>query len=142
MWEFYHYRRELVRQCEPNRAHLALVQLEKELKRRGKEFLLVTQNVDGLHARAGSENIVELHGSLYRTRCTKCQTVEENRESPICPALEGCGAPDRNAKHADIPQSQLPRCTKECCRGLLRPDIVWFGYGIELKLSVIFEKIV
>lgn len=52
---------------------------------------IITQNIDDLHQRAGGKNVMELHGSLYKTRCTKCQNVEENRDSPICPALAGKG---------------------------------------------------
>ena len=52
---------------------------------------IITQNVDGLHTAAGSKRIIELHGSLYKTQCTKCGHVEENRDSPICEALRGRG---------------------------------------------------
>ena len=129
VWEFYHYRRELVLSCTPNKAHIALAQFETKMEESGKDFLLVTQNVDGLHRRAGSKNIVELHGNLYRTKCTKCGSVESNTDSPICPALAGHGAPGRNAKNADIPVSDLPKCQE--CSGLLRPDIVWFGENLD-----------
>lgn len=131
VWEFYHYRRELVRQCTPNNGHIALAKFEAQMEEAGKEFLLVTQNVDGLHRRAGSKNIIELHGSLYRTKCTKCGNIEENRDSPICPALEGFGAPDRNTANANLDISDLPTCRESDCYGLLRPDIVWFGENLD-----------
>ena len=68
VWEFYNWRRELLSGCAPNPAHQALAELEKVKQ----DFLLVTQNVDGLHARAGSEKVLELHGNTWRTRCPGC----------------------------------------------------------------------
>jgi NAD-dependent deacetylase len=103
VWEWYAWRREKVAACRPNPAHHALVALEG----RTPEFLLVTQNVDGLHAAAGSRRIVELHGSLWRTRCTVCHAPRDDRRVPL----------------PDLP----PRCTEGGCAGLLRPDVVVRG---------------
>jgi NAD-dependent deacetylase len=99
VWEWYAWRRETVAGCRPNAAHRALAALD----RRAPEFLLATQNVDGLHARAGSRRMVELHGSLWRVRCTTCGHA---------------------AAHRDALPELPPRCA---CGALLRPDIVWFG---------------
>jgi NAD-dependent deacetylase len=95
VWEWYEWRRGLIREAQPNAAHRALARLP--------DALVVTQNVDGLHARAGSADVLELHGNIFRARCV--------RESAAR------GAPDA---FADLP----PRCT---CGALLRPDVVWFG---------------
>jgi NAD-dependent deacetylase len=100
VWEWYDWRRRKIAPARPNLAHYALVTLEK----RAPELALVTQNVDGLHSAAGSRNLLEIHGSLWRTRCLSCREVRENRDVPL----------------ARIP----PRCP---CEGLLRPDVVWFG---------------
>ena len=100
VWEWYAWRRERVRQAEPNAGHLALVAME----RRVAEFSLITQNVDGLHRRAGSQRLVELHGNLFRVKC-----FDEDR-----PVETGSDA-------SETP----PRCPR--CGGLLRPDVVWFG---------------
>lgn len=100
VWEWYEWRRERIAPVRPNRAHLALAHLEE----RKREFLLATQNVDGLHAEAGSKRMVELHGSLWRLRCTACHRVHEDRRVPL-PGLP-------------------PRCE---CGAVLRPDVVWFG---------------
>ncbi|XP_015515827.1 NAD-dependent protein deacylase [Neodiprion pinetum] len=91
VWEFYHYRRELVLKVEPNQAHKAIAEFEQRMRNHGNIVTILTQNIDGLHQRAGSANVIELHGSLYKTRCTKCKEVVEDRSSPICPALEGKG---------------------------------------------------
>lgn len=99
VWEFYNWRRELVGKCEPNPAHLALAALERVLP----NFLLITQNVDGLHGRAGSRKILEMHGSLWQVRCTVCSHVREDRD--------------------ELPP--LPECP--VCGHLLRPGVVWFG---------------
>ncbi|XP_023714152.1 NAD-dependent protein deacylase sirtuin-5, mitochondrial isoform X2 [Cryptotermes secundus] len=128
VWEFYHYRRELVLTKEPNKAHLALSEFEKNLEVNGRKLSLITQNIDGLHQRAGSQNVIELHGSLFKTRCTECGEVADNRNSPICPALAGKGAPDPQATAARIPVSELPQCH---CGSLLRPHVVWFGESLD-----------
>ncbi|MFQ5586825.1 MAG: NAD-dependent deacetylase [Thermodesulfobacteriota bacterium] len=100
VWEWYNMRREALADIKPNPAHTALAALEGRVE----DFTLITQNVDGLHAMGGSRNIVELHGNIWRVRCTGCGTVTENRDVPIA-----------------IP----PSCSD--CGSLLRPHIVWFG---------------
>ncbi|XP_022649073.1 NAD-dependent protein deacylase sirtuin-5, mitochondrial-like isoform X3 [Varroa destructor] len=121
VWQFYHYRRELVFSKSPNPAHEALARFEKECKSSGKQFTLITQNVDGLHQRAGSENVIELHGSLYKVRCTECNVISDNHNSPVCAGL---------AKETTS-LDELPHCGRPGCGGLLRPHIVWFGESLE-----------
>lgn len=106
VWEWYAWRQERVRQAEPNTGHYALVEME----RRVAEFVLITQNVDGLHRRAGSHQVVELHGNLFRVKC-----FDEDRPVENWP------------ESADIP----PRCPH--CGGLLRPDVVWFGERLPVS---------
>lgn len=91
VWEFYSYRREVMSSKQPNAGHLAIAECEKRLKGQGRSVTVITQNIDELHKRAGSERILELHGSLFRVRCTVCNHVEENRDSPIVPALKDKG---------------------------------------------------
>ncbi|PSN49016.1 NAD-dependent protein deacylase sirtuin-5 [Blattella germanica] len=131
VWEFYHYRREVVLTKQPNQAHVAVAKYEKYMRENGKKLSLITQNIDGLHQTAGSENVIELHGSLFKTRCTKCEEVVVNKDSPICPALAGKGAPDPDAKDARIPESELPKCH---CGGMLRPHVVWFGESLDTDI--------
>ncbi|HAO33225.1 MAG TPA: NAD-dependent deacylase [Candidatus Competibacter sp.] len=100
VWEWYTWRRERVRQAQPNAGHHALVEMERHIA----EFWLITQNVDGLHRRAGSHQLLELHGNLFRAKC-----FSEDR--PVESWMDG----------DEIP----PRCPR--CGGLLRPDVVWFG---------------
>ena len=99
VWEWYAWRRTLVGGAKPNPAHLALAQMEKLFP----QFDLITQNVDGLHQRAGSTRVVELHGNISRTKCFD--------EGAIVSSWEDTG---------DVP----PKCPN--CGGLLRPDVVWF----------------
>ncbi|HWQ11234.1 MAG TPA: NAD-dependent deacylase [Roseiflexaceae bacterium] len=106
VWEWYAYRRRLVEAVAPNPAHHALVDLE----RRMAGFTLVTQNVDGLHRRAGSRNVVELHGSLARYRCF------------------ADGAPVERWVEADEPPPRCPRCGAH-----VRPDVVWFGEALPIE---------
>ena len=106
VWEWYNWRRELIASKSPNAAHQALVTLEKQTS----AFTLITQNVDGLHGRAGSRQMIELHGNIWKVRCTQCCDVQFN---------------------SDIPIPILPYCSK--CSGLLRPHIVWFGESLDSK---------
>ncbi|GBM78535.1 NAD-dependent protein deacylase sirtuin-5, mitochondrial [Araneus ventricosus] len=129
VWEFYSYRRDLVLSKKPNPAHHALAKAEAQLATEGRRLVVITQNIDELHRDAGTKNLLELHGTLFRTRCTKCGDIAENRASPICPALAGKGAPDPEVPDARIPEQDLPRCVK--CAGLLRPHVVWFGESLD-----------
>ena len=69
VWEWYEWRRTIVRNAEPNAAHRAIASLP--------DALVVTQNVDGLHHRAGSQNVIELHGNLFRARCVREETTRD-----------------------------------------------------------------
>jgi NAD-dependent deacetylase len=106
VWEWYAWRRERVAACRPNAAHAMLARLDGRLA----DFLLVTQNVDGLHAAAGSRRVVELHGNLWRVRCTSCQAC----------------VPDNRVPLPELP----PLCGTAGCGGRLRPDVVWFGEAL------------
>jgi NAD-dependent deacetylase len=107
VWRFYSERREAALRAEPNPGHRALVEAERRL---GERFLLVTQNVDGLHRRAGSERLIEIHGRLLGTRCSGCDRDE---------------APDTTA----YPEGEVPRC--DDCGAPLRPAVVWFGEMLD-----------
>lgn len=108
VWRFYSMRRRAAKGCLPNRAHQALVLAEQAL---GPRFLLATQNVDGLHRKAGSRRMIELHGSLFRTRCF------------------GCDLPEFEDQRA-FEDGVVPRCER-CKRGALRPGVVWFGEALD-----------
>ena len=109
VWQWYAWRRERVRSVQPNSGHLALAELESRLGARGSEFLLATQNVDGLHQVAGSRRLVELHGNIRRARCFDR------------------GHPAEAWSDDDSP----PRCA--VCGSALRPDVVWFGEPLPAK---------
>lgn len=99
VWEWYEWRRRLVAAAEPNPGHEALAELERGVP----AFTLVTQNVDGLHARAGSRDVIELHGNITRSKCSEEGAVVEGYEDDEKP----------------------PSCPR--CGAFLRPDVVWFG---------------
>lgn len=124
VWQFYSSRRENVLTKEPNAAHYALAEFEAKMNSAGKRLVVITQNVDELHKRAGSKNIIELHGSLFKTRCTKCSHTTENYDSPICDSLRDVDGEDKV-----IPKNELPTCKQ--CNGLLRPAIVWFNEQLD-----------
>jgi NAD+-dependent protein deacetylase sirtuin 5 len=100
-------------------------------------FIVITQNVDGLSSNL--KNLIEMHGTLFRTRCTKCGDIEENRNSPICEGLKGTESSNFDV---NLPIEKLPSCTK--CKGLLRPDVIWFNEtlnpNILSKIQVELER--
>ncbi|CAM4598452.1 unnamed protein product [Leuciscus chuanchicus] len=140
VWEFYHYRRELCLQAEPSAAHKAIAECEERLRRQGRSLVLITQNIDQLHQRAGSKHVLEVHGNQYQTRCVSCGHVEVNHKSPICPSLEGKGSPDPDVPDALIPVKDLPRCEQKGCDGLLRPHVIWFGETLDSHILTAVEK--
>ena len=89
VWRFYEWRREQLRKARPNAAHEALARIENVLSR----MTLVTQNVDGLHRAAGSRNVIELHGTILKTRCTGCGERADGPDEPFAslPPLCVCG---------------------------------------------------
>lgn len=103
VWEWYDWRRARVAKAEPNPGHLALAQLERRIP----DFTLITQNVDGLHQRAGSRRVLKLHGDIWTLHCLGCGLEETNHDVPL----------------REIP----PRCS---CGGLFRPGVVWFGEAL------------
>lgn len=129
VWEFYHYRREVMGSKHPNPAHTAIADIERRFSAEDREVVVITQNIDGLHRRAGSHNILELHGNLFKVRCTRCEAVTVNTDSPIVESLRGRGLPEPDAVSDRIPDSELPRC--QSCGGLLRPHVVWFGESLD-----------
>lgn len=102
----------------PNAAHYALADVERKFKRENKRFVVVTQNIDELHKKALSENVIELHGTLFKTRCTSCGDVAKNYDSPIAPKLKETEFDDSEPP-VNIPIKELPTC-KKCSVGLLR----------------------
>ena len=110
VWEWYDWRRGLIGACQPNAAHRVLVEMAPTFD----DFTLVTQNVDGLHALAGSVKPVELHGNLWGMRCTAgCRPPWEDRTVPLPELPPGCPS----------------------CGALVRPDVVWFGESINNNME-------
>ncbi len=106
VWEWYEDRRKNILNAKPNPGHFAIAELEKF-----KDVVVLTQNIDGLHQRAGSSHVLELHGSIIRIKCTVCEFED------------------------DIPSSfenLPPKCIK--CNNILRPDVVWFGESLPQKV--------
>lgn len=115
--DWYAYRRGVVRDAGPNPAHLALVALEDLVPR----VTVITQNVDGLHAQAGSTRVLELHGSLARNYCVDCGREAREEELAAGDGTDAGGGVDA------VDDDTGPRFTCIACGGLIRPDVVWFG---------------
>ncbi len=103
VWQWYEWRRRIISKAKPNPAHTALLELEQVVD----QFILITQNIDGLHQQAGSKSVVELHGNIFRTKCFEDGQVIDDWD---------------DVEH--VP----PHCPY--CNGLLRPDVVWFGESL------------
>lgn len=108
VWEWYKWRRDLTARVSPNDGHRALAECEKMFDR----FTLITQNVDGLHAAAGSKQVIELHGNIHHNKCTDCNRPVDSA-FPIDPL-------------------QIPTCQ---CGGKIRPDVVWFGEMLDEAIT-------
>jgi NAD-dependent deacetylase len=107
VWDWYNWRRSVLAEVKPNPGHYALAELEKRIP----AFTLITQNVDGLHELAGSQNVLRLHGSVWSVRCLACGKETLDKRIPM----------------PEIP----PHCE---CGGLLRPAVVWFGEPLPPKI--------
>ncbi len=110
VWEWYLSRRKRVLEAKPNRAHYAIAEMAELFP----DFTLITQNVDGLHQMAGSENVLELHGSLFRTRCMSCGDIRDDRTTELIKDWHIC---------------------KKCgSKYSIRPDVVWFGESLPMDI--------
>lgn len=107
VWQWYQGRRDVLEKVVPNPGHTALAELQRWLETRGGRLTLATQNVDRLHHRAGSTDVLELHGNIVENYCSRCRKPHEYVFSDN---------PD---------QREPPRCTY--CGGQIRPAVVWFG---------------
>jgi NAD-dependent deacetylase len=118
VWEWYGERRQTIRAARPNAAHDALVRLGKI----AREFLLVTQNVDDLHERAGTpaDRLVHIHGEIFVSRCSNSHCSYQTRE--------------------DLPSDALVHCQRERCRAPLRPGVVWFGESLDPRQIARVER--
>jgi len=115
VWGWYNYRRRLISRCEPHAGHAALARLEKVFT----DLLVITQNIDGLHQRAGSTSVIELHGNIHRFKCFE----HDHPVTASVPLADSDGA------------IEPPRC--ERCDSPIRPDVVWFGESLP---SGAFER--
>jgi NAD-dependent deacetylase len=105
VWDFHDRRRAAVAACRPHAGHAALARLQAN--RPG--ITIVTQNIDGMHQRAGARDVLELHGSMWRLRCSQCDARSEDDQVPLLPRRHRCG-------------------------GYWRPEIVWFGDALDFEV--------
>jgi NAD-dependent deacetylase len=117
VWEWYRKRRHRIRNAQPNAAHAAIATLAQH----ADEFLLVTQNVDDLHTRAGlpKEKMVQIHGDIFLTRCSRCDFGFTERKHDHDHDHE------QEQEQEEEEENVVPRCAK--CGALMRPGVVWFG---------------
>jgi NAD-dependent deacetylase len=115
VWRWYAERRAAVLHAKPNAGHVALARAAE----RFRNFALITQNVDGLHARAGSRDVLELHGNILASRC-----------------FDECGV--QYGHPAELPPGEPPRCPG--CGSFLRPGVVWFGEALDASTLARAER--
>jgi NAD-dependent deacetylase len=118
VWRWYRERRQRIRDAHPNAAHEAIAKLAQG----ADEFLLVTQNVDDLHGRAGlaKAEMVQIHGDIFATKCSRCDFKQYDYRPSVAAATYGAASEQEEGQ-----ENGVPRCTK-CC-GPMRPGVVWFG---------------
>jgi len=139
VWEWYRERRQRICNAQPNAAHAAIA----KLARHADEFLLVTQNVDDLHARAGlpKEKMVQIHGDIFVTRCSRCSFSDAGRGGSPEPPTDRAVL-QRGRLRSIAPTSEndvdLPRCPE--CDALMRPGVVWFGEQLDSRKVEIVEN--
>ena len=128
VWQWYSERRQRICNAQPNAAHEAIA----KLARCADEFLLVTQNVDDLHERAGlsKARMVQVHGDIFNTRCSRC---DFNRHDYPCSHIYGA-----LGEHKQAQKNGVPRCTQ--CDALMRPGVVWFGEPLPSRETERVEK--
>ncbi len=144
VWEWYHERRERIRRAKPNAAHRAIAQLASGKR----DFMLLTQNVDDLHVRAGlpKEKIVQIHGDIFITRCSRCGFSRSEPEHGYSPLFMSASCDNATGQKLDrfkrstcsdeMEEDQLPRCPE--CNALMRPAVVWFGEQLDLgKIDIV-----
>jgi len=124
VWQWYRERRDCIRNAQPNAAHEAIARLA----RCADEFLLVTQNVDDLHERAGvaKTEIVQIHGDIFVTKCSRCDFKQPEYRRSVPAANYGAASEQEEGRGNGV-----PRCTK--CDALLRPGVVWFGEPLPAR---------
>jgi NAD-dependent protein deacetylase/lipoamidase len=124
VWQWYRERRQRIRDAQPNAAHEAIAKLAQ----RADEFLLVTQNVDDLHKRAGlaKGEMVQIHGDIFVTRCSRCGFDRHDYLPLVAAATKGAASEQEEGR-----ENGVPRCTK--CNALMRPGVVWFGEPLPLR---------
>lgn len=138
VWDWYVHRAELVRNALPNPGHMAVAAMQDFVD----SVTVITQNIDNLHQKAGSQSVLELHGSLFRLKgfVSPEELSAPNYSREICPLCYGYaehGVCDPFATRSDLAETELiagavPRCPR--CEALLRPDIVWFGEPLDIKV--------
>ncbi len=116
VWEWYKWRIGIVLKTQPNAAHNVLAYLEKK----GADIYIITQNVDNLHERAGSQNVIHVHGEILKARCSNCSNKFLWTEKIL-------------KEHPDIPQCEL-------CKSNYRPDVVWFGETLDGSIIETCQK--
>jgi NAD-dependent deacetylase len=136
VWEWYRERRQRIRDAKPNAAHAAITRLSMLTG----EFLLLTQNVDDLHARAGlpREKIVQIHGDIFVTRCSRCDFSRSEPEHGYGPLFMSASSDNatgqklgrfKRSSFNEIEHTELSRCPE--CNALMRPAVVWFGEQLD-----------
>lgn len=134
VWKWYLWRMHLIAKARPNPGHYALARMEELVP----DFLLITQNVDGLHRRAGSKKVVELHGNIFEGKCRFCdKRYSEDEFSALWPFadrafLSAIGEETLKGNVFDeIDKGNLPRCLN--CGEIVGPGVVWFGEGLSQR---------
>ncbi|XP_065205366.1 NAD-dependent protein deacylase-like isoform X2 [Planococcus citri] len=136
-WELYQHRRNCTLNTQPKKVHKAIANVQKKYLDRGLNFTVATLQTDELLQKAGVQDVIELKGSIFKTRCLRCSEITSNYDNPITKCSRG-----EPEKYEESSKDTLPHCKKPKCGGILRPYVWWHGDPQHENVWDTYERVI